>query len=177
MRHINSLQRLTRILVENRLLHSLGLSIACGLVLQTLYPIQQSNTLLRLIALERPNIYLGLVWSYTLFLFTTPFLCFSILFLLAYFHFYVPDLNKMVGPLPPYPDTRSRRDLFLVIGEVHHQQKPTPSPSPQWFSIPERGLYTGIAIIGATGSAKTAGMILPAIHASHESSFALQRLF
>ena len=163
MRRVNSFQRLIRIAVENRLLLSLGLSIACGLVLQTLYPIQQSNTLLRLIALERLSIYLGLIWSYTLFLYTTPFLCFSILLSLAYVHFYAPDLNKVSGPLPPYPDPRSRRDLFLVIGEVHYQQKPTPSPNPHWFSIPERGLYTGIAIIGATGSAKTAGMILPAM--------------
>lgn len=59
-------QKFTRDLIEHRLLISLGLS-ACGVVLQSLYPIHESNSVLRMIALERPNTYLGLVWSYTLF--------------------------------------------------------------------------------------------------------------
>jgi len=148
-------------LIEHRLLLSLGLSATCGLVLQGLWPIQESDPLLRLIAIERPVIYHGLVWSYTLFLYSTPFLAISILFSLAYVHFYAPDLATDAGPLPEYPNPRSRQDLFLVVGELHKQLEPEPSPVPRWLSLPERGLYTGIAVIGAIGSGKTQAMILP----------------
>ena len=47
------------------------------------------------------------------------------------------------------------------MGELHRQLMPRPSPAPQWLTIPERGLYTGIFISGATGSGKTLGLILP----------------
>jgi hypothetical protein len=163
MRVPKVLQKLTRELVEHRLLISLGLSAACGLMLQSLYPIHESNSLLRLIALERPAIYRGLAWSYALFLYSTPFLVSSILFSLAYVHFYAPNTERTAGRLPEYPDPRSRRNLFLVVGEAHQQVKPEPSSNPRWIAIPERGLYTGIAVIGAIGSGKTQALILPAM--------------
>jgi len=52
-----------------------------------------------------------LVWSYTLFLYSTPFLVSSILFSLAYVHFYVPDMNPMSGHLPVFPD---HKPLLIV---------------------------------------------------------------
>jgi hypothetical protein len=113
--------------------------------------------------LERPEIFIGLVWSYNLFLYSTPFLVFSILFSLAYVHFYAPKLNEVSGPLPPYPDPLLRDELELIVGELHHQLKPKPSQAPRWLSIPERGLYTGICIVGAIGSGKTKAAILPAM--------------
>ena len=150
-------------LIEYRLLLSLGLSAACGIVLQNLYPVHTADPLLRLLALERPAIFDGLVWSYNLFLYSTPFLVFSILFSLAYVHFYAPRLHQVSGPLTPYPDPLTREDLFLIAGELHQQLKPKPSPTPQWLSIPERGLYTGICVVGATGSGKTRAILLPAM--------------
>ncbi|MGC9159776.1 MAG: DEAD/DEAH box helicase, partial [Terracidiphilus sp.] len=56
-----------------------------------------------------------------------------------------------------------RRELYLVLGEVHHALRPIPSQTPRWLTVPERGLYTGIAVVGATGSGKTRAAILPAI--------------
>ena len=150
----SSLKRILSPLVEHRFLLSCGLSIACGIVLQSLYPIHSSDPVLRLIALKRPPIYEGLIWSYTLFLYTTPFLALSILFSFAYIHLYAPDMERSAGPLPHYPDPRSRRDLFLIFGETHHPLKPAPSHAPQWMAIPQRGLYTGISVIGAIGSEK-----------------------
>ncbi|HEV2134283.1 MAG TPA: hypothetical protein VGR47_08465 [Terracidiphilus sp.] len=157
------LRNLCRPAVENRFLLSCGLSAACGIVLRSLYPIHDANPMLRIIALEQPAISHGLVWSYNLFLFSTPFLLFSILFSLAYVHLYTPEQRQLSGPLPPYPDPLAREDLFLVLGELHHPTKPAPSPTPQWLSIPERGLYTGICIVGATGSGKTRAILLPAM--------------
>src|SRR5262249_51373116 len=45
--------------------------------------------------------------------------------------------------------------LYVVVGEVHHPKKLGPAEVPEWLAIPERGLYTGIAIFGAIGSGKT----------------------
>lgn len=163
MRLAEAARKVTRELIRYRLLLSLGLSAASGIVLHTLYPINEPDPILRFIAFERPSIYLGLVWSYTLFLYSTPFLASSILFSLAYVHFYSPEPAAAVGSLPDYPDPRTRKNLFLVLGEVHHPTKPQPARNPRWLVIPERGLYTGICAIGATGSAKTKALILPAM--------------
>jgi len=51
---------------------------------------------------------------------------------------------------------RKRTGLSLVVGEVHHPRKQMPSETPRWLVTPERGLFTGIAIVGAVGSGKTA---------------------
>jgi len=157
------LRSLSRPLVEHRLVLSFGLSTACGVLLGSMYPFEVQNPFLQLIALERPAIFHGLVWSYSLFLYSTPLLVFSILFSLAYIHFFEPRPGRVAGALPPYPDPRHRADLFLIAGEVHHKLKPEPSPAPRWLSIPERGLYTGICVIGAIGSGKTQAVILLAM--------------
>ena len=163
MKSPNAVQQLLHNAIENRLTISLGLSAVCGIVLRSLYPVQTADPMLRMIDLVRPGIYQGFVWSYTLFLFSTPFLVLSILFSLAYVHFYVPEINRTEGALPWYPDPRTRRDLYMVVGEVHQPLKPVPAPAPRWFSIPESGLYTGMAVIGAIGSGKTQALILPAM--------------
>jgi hypothetical protein len=157
------LQKLIRPLVEHRLLLSLGLSAACGIVLNSSFPMNLANPLLRLIALERPQILQGLVWSYLLFLYTTPFLVFSMALSLTYVHLYRTESELTAGALPQYPDPYTRTKLSLVLGEVHRQLVPEPSPVPRWLSIPERGLYTGIASFGSIGSGKTYGLILPAM--------------
>jgi hypothetical protein len=157
------LQNLIRPLVEYRILLSLGLSAACGIVLSSIFPINPVDSLLRLIAFERPSIFHGLVWSYGFFLYSTPFLAFSMIFSLLYVHLYRKGLEQAAGALPLYPDPRTRTSLSLVLGEVHRQLLPLPSPAPHWLSIPERGLYTGIASFGSIGSGKTYGLILPAM--------------
>src|SRR6266545_1077019 len=61
-------------------------------------------------------------------------------------------------PLPPYPfDPRKTQ---LVIGETH-QQDGSRSEQPGWLVLPEKGMYTGILITGATGSAKTSAAQYP----------------
>jgi hypothetical protein len=158
-----SLRNLSRPLVEYRVVLSFGLSAACGIALHSLYPVHDADPLLHLLALERPEIFHGLVWSYSFFLYSTPFLVFSILFSLAYIHFYEPKPEQVAGTLPPYPNPRLREDLFLVAGELHRQLKPLPSPDPSWLCISERGLYTGICVVGAIGSGKTQAVIMPAM--------------
>ncbi len=157
------LRAISRPMVEYRVVLSFGLSIACGVMLNSLYPLKEQNRFLQLVALERPAIFHGLAWSYSVFLYSTPFLVLSILFSLAYIHLYEPRPDQIAGALPLYPDPLQRGELFLVAGEVHRQLKPEPSPAPRWLSIPERGLYTGICVVGAIGSGKTQAVILPAM--------------
>ena len=150
-------------LMEHRSVLSLGLSIASGIVLQSLFPVRYGDPLLRLLVFERPAIFQALVWSYNIFLYSTPFLVLSILFSLGYVHLYAPERNWVAGQLPPYPDPLRRKSLEVVIGELHHRLKPKSSPTPQWLVVPERGLFTGICVIGAIGSGKTKAVILPAM--------------
>ena len=49
----------------------------------------------------------------------------------------------------------------IVVGEVHHPVRAIESPAPEWLTIPERGLYTGVAIFGAVGSGKTSACMHP----------------
>jgi TraM recognition site of TraD and TraG len=163
MRESPRLQKFVRLLVEYRMLLSIGLSLACGIVLHALYPVHADDPLLRLIAYEQPTTFHALVWGYDLFLYTTPFLFFSLMFSLAYIHLYRKDSELELGVLPTYLDPRTRRKLSLVLGEVHRQLIPTPGPFPYWLTVPERGLYTGIASFGSIGSGKTYGLILPAM--------------
>jgi hypothetical protein len=61
-------------------------------------------------------------------------------------------------PLPPYPfDAQTTQ---LVIGEQHHQDG-SRSEQPGWLVLPEKGMYTGVLITGATGSAKTSAAQYP----------------
>ena len=150
-------------LVEHRLLLSTGLSVATGVVLRVylLFPVQ--DPLLRYVAFERPVLYHIFVSGYSVFLFTTPFLLLSMFFSLLYVHFYGDAIEPVAGTLPQYPQPERRNELFLILGEVHEQFEPIPARHPQWLSIPERGLHTGIAAIGSTGSGKTQALILPAM--------------
>jgi hypothetical protein len=163
MRSFPHLQKIIRPLVEYRVVLSLGFSVACGIVLNSIFPINTANRLLRLVALERPALFHSVVWSYDLFLYSTPFLACSMIFSLLYVHLYRSEQALSAGSLPPYPEPQTRTDLSLILGEVHRQLVPKPSPAPRWLSIPERGLYTGIASFGSIGSGKTYGLILPAM--------------
>src|SRR5712691_10726317 len=157
------LQNIIRPMIENRIIVALGMSVAAGIVLNSMFPINTANPFLRLVELKRPPIFRGVVWSYDLFLYSTPFLFFSMIFSLIYVHIYRKELERGAGTLPPYSDPRTRQELSLVLGEVHRQLVPKPSPVPLWMVMPEHGLYTGIAAFGSIGSGKTLGLILPAM--------------
>jgi hypothetical protein len=155
------LKMLSRVFVRNRFLLSVGLSVATGLVVRSVIQIPDSDPLLRYAAFERPAMYQAFIVSYALFLFTTPFLLLSMCLSLVYIHFYEEQIQQAAGLTPPYPKPEFRKELFLILGELHEQVEPVPAAHPKWLNIPERGLYTGIAALGAIGSGKTRGLILP----------------
>ena len=63
--------------------------------------------------------------------------------------------------LPRWPLSPSADGPAIVVGEVHHPVRAIESPTPEWLTIPERGLYTGVAIFGAVGSGKTSACMHP----------------
>src|SRR5262249_41612203 len=116
---------------------------------------------LRLIALRAPKAFSSFWTLYNMALFTTPYM----VYLGTLSALYVATLKFRpriaAGQLPPYPDPRTREDLTVVLGEVHHPRRLGPSENPHWLVIPERGLFTGIAILGAVGSGKSSCCMYP----------------
>ena len=65
------------------------------------------------------------------------------------------------GALPVWPLSPEQPGPEIVIGEVHHPVEAREIFNPEWLTIPERGLYTGVAIFGAVGSGKTSACMHP----------------
>ncbi len=137
------------------------LAAATGLALYFRAPFPDSNLFLELTALRAHHAFLFFKYSFTLFLYTTPYLVCSILLSVVHIFALKAENKIRAGRLPPYPVAKARTELSLVLGEVHHPRKQIPSETPHWLTIPERGLFTGIAIIGAVGSGKTAAAMYP----------------
>ena len=65
------------------------------------------------------------------------------------------------GALPTDPYDAASDEISVTVGELHHPTDAVESASPRWLSIPDRGLYTGICIVGAVGSGKTSACMHP----------------
>jgi len=150
-----------RHIVASRPYLSLILTVGIGTVLMRRCPFPEDNALLQLVAAEKPMVFDALKYLYETMLFSTPFLLCSMLFSILYIFFVRPQELASLSPLPAYPELQSRDRLFLVIGEVHNPKRPDPAEEPKWLTIPDRGLYTGIAIFGAIGSGKTTCCMYP----------------
>ena len=130
----------------------------------TLYfrvPFPDENIFLQVMAQRSPSIFYFVKYSYTLFLFSTPYIGYSIALSGVYIFTLKAGRRIRAGRLPLFPDPRERDKLFLVLGEIHNPRKQAPAENPQWLVIPERGLFTGIAILGAIGTGKTSCCMYP----------------
>ena len=65
------------------------------------------------------------------------------------------------GALPAWPQDPTDEAPSLVVGEVHHPVEPRQVGLPSWLTLPEKGLYTGVAIFGAVGTGKTSACMYP----------------
>jgi len=139
----------------------LVMSLTLGFYAFRHYAFPDNNSLLRMILLQKPYLFYAIKSSFTLMLFTTPFIIISVIFSLAYIFGVSREREIGTQALPKYPDPRSRDELYLVVGELHHPKRPEPAERPRWLIIPDRGLFTGIAIFGAIGSGKTTGCMYP----------------
>lgn len=65
------------------------------------------------------------------------------------------------GSLPGWPVSSRQTSLSLVVGETHHPTEPVESPRPGWLVLSEKGLFTGVAVVGAVGTGKTSACMHP----------------
>jgi hypothetical protein len=148
--------------VRSRFLAAYALAAATGLYLYFAYPFPARNLYLQLISRQSPSVYAAGRHAFTLMLFTTALIAYSAVFSLFYIFVHgKTSRDAEVPTLPPYPRPESRARLALIVGELHHPSKPVPLPNPTWLSIPERGLFTGIAVFGAIGTGKTTCCMRP----------------
>ncbi len=140
---------------------SVFLSIPVGVAGMLRWPFPEENALLQLLFLEKPALFYSIKYAYLTMLFTTPFIGFSVA--LSSLYIFFAHRQKQTGPirLPRYPEVETRDRLYLVIGEVHNPKKPDPVENPRWLVIPDRGLFTGIAVFGAIGTGKSTGCMYP----------------
>jgi hypothetical protein len=148
-------------LLDSKNLIACLLAAATGMTLYIRMPFPEENFFLELLFLSARPVFLGLKYSYIVFLYTTPFLAYSILLSGLYIVALKFPQRIRPGRLPAYPLPRTRKELFVVLGEVHNPRSPVPAKAPHWLMVPERGLFTGIAIFGAIGTGKTSGCMFP----------------
>jgi hypothetical protein len=137
------------------------LAAATGIFLYITMPFPERNLFFELMFLRSRPVFLGFKYSYIFFLYTTPYIAYSIV--LSGLYIFALKVPKRIRPgrLPVFPDLRASEALALTIGEVHNPRKPVPAAAPHWLTIPERGLFTGIAIFGAIGTGKTSCCMYP----------------
>jgi len=124
------------------------------------FPFPDTNAILQMVLFHKPYIFHALRWGWFVMLFTTPALFFSGLFSLV-FIFTSKSTRQKKGQLPPYPVLGPGDPLSVVLGELHDPRQVMESEHPRWLSIPDRGLFTGMAIFGAIGSGKTSCCMRP----------------
>jgi len=151
---------MTELMAYRNLLNA-ALAAAVGLVGLHRMPFPEANALMQLVLLQEPHIFQAIKYAYLAMLFTTPYIALSVAGSLVYIFALRQEEKTELAKLPAYPHPARRNSLFLVLGEVHHPRRTEPVASPRWLIIPERGLYTGIIVLGAIGSGKTTGCMVP----------------
>jgi hypothetical protein len=147
--------------LNSKMFISFLLASGTWFVLNFRYPFPADNLVLGYISVKDPLVYGGIRWTYTLMMFTTPYIIYSSLLSGVYIFAYRKGRQMKAVPLAPYPHPARHGSLSLVIGEQHHPTQFISDPAPRWITTPERGLYTGTIVIGAIGSGKTTGIMLP----------------
>ena len=125
-------------------------------------PALLENPILDLVAYHTPRFYLWMIWWYYL----SPAVVVMLggLILLAVWRVWFESRSRSLAPLgmlPDWPLKPGDPGPGIVVGEVHHPVAIRQISNPSWLTIPERGLYTGVAIFGAVGSGKTSACMHP----------------
>jgi hypothetical protein len=150
-----------RVLIDARFVISLTLAAIVGAAGLHAWPWPIDDPILGLIHERRPTLGAGLQYVYATLWFTTPLIAFNVVSSLCYI--FVTRLGRGIAyaKLPPYPAPEHRQNLYLVLGEQHHRTLPSRAAEPRWLVVPERGLYTGVLIVGAIGTGKSSACMYP----------------
>ena len=147
-----------RALVEMRGLSAMLFAVTISVWGLSTYPPSTENVFLQLIALREPVLFRTLLYGYAALWFGTSFFAatfvLSIVTIVAY-------RRPRVRALPPYPKPEARPSPTIVLGETHFHTTLGRAPQPVWLTLPQRGLYTGVMIVGAVGTGKTSACMYP----------------
>ena len=144
------------------ILFAAGAGFACWGFIYRPFPVLGEDPTLDLVSAYSPRFYHWIqVWYYV-----TPGLAVLMggLVLLAVWRVWFASRSRSgarPGRLPGWPLRPTDDGPGIVIGEVHHPVEAREIFNPSWLTIPERGLYTGVAIFGAVGSGKTSACMHP----------------
>jgi TraM recognition site of TraD and TraG len=150
-----------RALVDARGLAAMVFAATVGLWGITTYPPATDNVFLQLIALREPTLFRALLQGYAALWFSTPFFVASFLLSIVTIVAYRQAPTERARPLPRYPKPETRSSPTLILGETHFHTIAGRAPQPDWLTIPQRGLYTGVMILGAVGTGKTSACMYP----------------
>ena len=114
-----------------------------------------------MIAIQRPDVLRVLSYGYAVLWFSTPFFVMSLFVSLGAIAIYRIEPTVRFRPLPRYPQPEERPVPSLVLGESHLLTSPGRAAEPKWLTIPQRGLYTGVMVVGAVGTGKTSACMYP----------------
>ncbi len=137
-----------------------GVSAACAWTWPGAFP--EADPVAVLVRFHTPNVYAAVVAWYYLAPGVAVWLAGQ--FLLSTSRIWFARMGVRVGlrsRLPRWPLSPTDDGPAIVVGELHHPVRIAESPTPEWLTIPERGLYTGVAIFGAVGSGKTSACMHP----------------
>jgi hypothetical protein len=150
-----------RRVLDARALVAMIIAGAVGVWGLSTYPLPRDNAFLALVEFQNPRAFDVLAYGYATCWFTTPYFVASfltsMLAIVAYHRLPAPR----VRPLPEYPAPEGRSAPTLILGETHFTTMPGRAPHPTWLTIPQRGLYTGVMVLGAVGTGKTSACVYP----------------
>jgi hypothetical protein len=150
-----------REILEARTVVAMLIALGVGAYGLHMYPPRSDDVFLALIEARKPALFRALLYGYATLWFTTPFFAASLIASMLTIIVYRRLPAMRFRSLPPYPSPGKRPALMLVLGETHYPTTPGRSPEPTWLTIPQRGLFTGIMILGAVGTGKTSACMYP----------------
>ncbi len=68
--------------------------------------------------------------------------------------------GRVIMPVFPLENFSKEKEFTLIVGEKHKRDG-APVKYPKYYTIPEKGLHTGVMVFGSTGSGKTSAVAYP----------------
>ncbi len=152
---------MVRFIADARWVFALAFAAAVGVWGLHAYPMRTDDVFLALIALRKPVVFSVLSYGYATSWFSVPFLVASLGISTLLITSDRQTFFTTSHPLPPFPAPETRDVPSLVLGESHLVTRPGRASEPTWLTIPQRGLYTGVMVVGAIGTGKTSACMYP----------------
>jgi hypothetical protein len=151
-------------MTDYRVVLSLGASALGGTLGLHAYPFPADRAVLALVHLERPLLHAGFTYMYAAVWFSSAFFLASIAFscatIIADRGIRAPRRHRCCR----IPRRTVARISFWCSGSSIGAPRPARCAQPSWLAIPERGLYTGILVVGAIGSGQTSVCMYPYVN-------------